>query len=69
MTVIIFTKKLEHESNITNNITRHNHNNYEHKTIKQANEHITHINNYDTELNYYNKESLDKLNWLLLFVP
>ena len=29
-----FTKKIEHTNNITNNITRHNHNNYEHNVIK-----------------------------------
>ena len=28
-----FTKKVEHTNNITNNITRHNHNNYEHNVI------------------------------------
>ena len=31
-----FTKKIEHNNNITNNITRHNHNNYEHNVIKKG---------------------------------
>ena len=31
--------------NITDNITRHNHNNYEHN-VKTVNEHIKHVNNY-----------------------
>ena len=53
-----FTKKIEHNNNITNNITRHNHNNYEHNVIKRINKHIKHINNYDTEVNYYSKKSL-----------
>ena len=29
-------KKIEHTNNITNNITRHNHNNYEHNVIQKA---------------------------------
>ena len=29
-----------------NNITRHNHNNYEHNVIKKVNKHIKHINSY-----------------------
>ena len=40
--------------------TRPNHNNYEHNVIKQLHKHIKHINNYGTELNYYNKKPLDK---------
>ena len=28
--------------------------------IKHAHKHITHINSYDTEINHYNKKSLDK---------
>ena len=28
-----FTKKTEHKNNITNDTTRHNHNNYEHNVI------------------------------------
>ena len=54
------TKKIHNTSNITNNITRHNHNNYEHNVIKKVHKHITHINNYDTEINYYSKKSLNK---------
>ena len=30
-----FTQEIEHKTNITNNITRHNHNNYEHNAIKR----------------------------------
>ena len=54
---------IEHKDNITNNITRHNHNNYEHNVIKRINQHIKQINNYDTEVNYYSKKSLDKDNY------
>ena len=50
-----FTKKLEHTSNITNNITGHSHNNYEHNVIKNSQKHIKHITFYDTEINYYKK--------------
>ena len=39
----------------TNNITRHNRNNYKHNVIKKVNKHIQHINDYDTEINYYTK--------------
>ena len=55
-----FTKKNFNTSNITNNITRHNHNNYEHNVIKKVHKHIKNINNYDTEINYYNKKSVNK---------
>ena len=55
-----YTKKNFNTSNITNNITRYNHNNYEHNVIKKVHKHITHINNYDTEINHYNKRSLNK---------
>ena len=55
-----YTKKNFNTSNITNNVTRHNHNNYGHNVIKHIHTHITHINNYDTEINYYNKKSLNK---------
>ena len=55
-----FTKKIEHTNYITNNITRHNHNNYEHNVIKKVHKHIKHINNYDTEINYYNKKPPNK---------
>ena len=55
-----FTKKNFNTSNTTNNITRHSHNNYEHNVIKKVHKHIKHINNYDTEINYYNKKSLNK---------
>ena len=58
-----FTKKINNTSNITNNITRHNHNNHEHNVIKKVNQHITRINNYDTEISYYNKASLNKNNY------
>ena len=52
-----FTKNIEHTNNITNNITRHNHNNYEPNVFKTV-KHITHINDYATEINYYNKKPL-----------
>ena len=55
-----YTKKNFNSHYITNNITRHNHNNYEHNVIKKVHKHIKHINNYDTEINYYNKKSLNK---------
>ena len=55
-----FTKKIENTHNITNIITRHNHNNYEHNLINIINKHINYIYNYDTEVNYYSKESLNK---------
>ena len=51
-----YTETNFNTSNITNNITRHNHNNYEHNVIKKVYKHITHISNYDTESNYYNKK-------------
>ena len=57
-----YTQKNFNTSNITNNITRHNHNNYEHNLIKRVNKHIKHINNYDTEINYYSKKSHNKKN-------
>ena len=57
-----FTKKITHKTNIANNITRHNHNNYEHTATKRINKHMKHINNYDAEVNYYNKKSLNKGN-------
>ena len=44
-----FTKKIEHTSNITNAIARHNHNSYEHNVSKNVNKRITPINNYVTE--------------------
>ena len=54
------TKQINNTSNTTNNITRHNHNNYEHNVIKKLHKHIKHINDYDTEINYHNKKSLNK---------
>ena len=38
-----YTKKNINTCNITNNITRHNHNNYEHNVIKKVHTHIKHI--------------------------
>ena len=55
-----YTKKNFNTSNITNNITRHNHNNYEHNVIKKVHKHINNIHNFDTEINYYKKKSLNK---------
>ena len=45
---------------ITNNITRHNHNNYEHNVTKMINKHVRHINNYDTEIHYYNMKAANQ---------
>ena len=47
---------MENTNNITNNITRHSHNNFEHNVIKKVNQHRQHINNYDTEINYYSEK-------------
>ena len=59
-----FTKKIEHKHNMINNVTRHNHNNYAHNVIeKKVRKHIKHINNYNTEINYYSKRSLSKKNY------
>ena len=54
-----YTKKNFNTSKITNNITRHNHNNYEHNVIKQVHKHMKDINDYDTEISYYNKKPLN----------
>ena len=61
------TEKIKHTSNIANNIARHHHNNYEHNVIQKVNQHIKHISNYDTEINYYNKKSLNKKNYYNLY--
>ena len=61
--MITILKKIEHTTNITNNTTRHNRNNYEHNAIKNVDEHIKHSTNYDTEINYYRKKSLNKKNY------
>ena len=60
-----YTKKINNTSNITNNITRHIHDNHEHIVTKKIHNHIKHINNYDTEINYsyYNKKSFNKKNY------
>ena len=55
-----YTKKMFNTSNITNNITIHNHSNYEHNVIKQVHKHIKHINDYATGMNCYSKKSLNK---------
>ena len=46
-----YTKKNFNTSNATNNITRHNHRNYEHNVINKVHKHIKHISNYDTDIN------------------
>ena len=56
-------KKNFNTSNTTNNITIHNHNNYEHNVIKRVHKHIKHIDNYDTERHYYNKQSHNKTHY------
>ena len=53
------TKKNFNTSNITNTVARHNHNNCEHNVIKKVHTHMKHINNYGTEINYYNKKPLN----------
>ena len=58
-----FTKKIEYKSNITNDITRQSHNNYEHNVIQKVHKHIEHIRNYDTEINHYSKKSLENTNY------
>ena len=58
--ISILLKNNFNTSNITNNITRHNHNNYEHNVIKKVHKHINNNNNYDTEINYYSKKSINK---------
>ena len=55
-----FTKKIEHKLNTTNDITRHNHNNYEHNVIKNVHKHIKHIDNYDIGVIFFSKKSLNK---------
>ena len=58
-----FAKKIEHTSIITNNITRHDHNNYELDIMNKADKRIKHINNYDTEIYNYNKTSRNTNNY------
>ena len=67
MIIFIAERKREHTNNLTSNITKHNHNNYEHNVIKKDNIHIKHINSYGTERNYYNKKSLNKKNYYNLY--
>ena len=43
-------------------MARHNHNNCDHNVIKEVNKHMKHISNYDTEINYYNKNPLNTKN-------
>ena len=59
---ISILQRIYNTSNIINNITRLNHNNYEHNVIKNVHEHINHINNYDTEITYC-KKSLNNKNY------
>ena len=66
MIIILSQRKCNIQANnITNNITRHNHNNYEHNVINMINEHFKRINNYDTENNYYNKKPFNTNNYNL----
>ena len=62
-----FLQRKQNINNTTNDITRHNHNNYEHNVIKKVHGHIKRINNYDTEVNYYSKESLNKKGYYNLY--
>ena len=63
MIAIIFTKEIGHTNNITNNIARHNHNNYAHNVVKKVHKHIKHTNSCDTEINYYSRKSLNNKNY------
>ena len=65
--IIIILKRIFNTSNITNHITRHNHNNYEPNLIKHVHKHIKHINNYDSEKNCYNKKSLNKKQYYIFY--
>ena len=67
MIISISQRKTEHTNNITNNTTRHNHNNYEHHVIQKVNNHIEHISSYGTEINYYIKKSLNKKTYYNLY--
>ena len=58
-----FTKKIKHTGDITNNITRHTNNKYEHKAIKKVHTHINRMTNYCTEVNYCNKKSYNKTSY------
>ena len=60
---ISILQRINNTSNITNNITRHNHNNYEHNVIQKVNKRIKHISNYGTEINHYSQKSLNKKNY------
>ena len=54
-----YAKKINNTSNITNTITKHNHNNYEHNVIKKVNKHIKHINNlYNDTFNFRKIENI-----------
>ena len=55
-----FTEKAEHTNNITNNITRHNHNTYGHNVTNTVNQHIKHINNHGTQIEYYHNKPYNK---------
>ena len=50
-----YTKKREHTNSITNNITKHNHNNYERNIIKTVNKHIKHFNNFYNDIFNFGK--------------
>ena len=54
--MITITLQRKHKNKTTNNITRHNHNNYEHNVIKKVHKHIKHINNYDAEKNLWQEK-------------
>ena len=64
---MLVTKKPENTNHTTINITRHNHNNYEHNVIKNINTYIKHIDNYDTDITYYNKKSFNNNNYYNLY--
>ena len=50
---------MNNTSNITNNVTKHNHNNYEHNVIKKVNKHMKHIDNfYNDTFNFRKIENI-----------
>ena len=58
--MIIIISQRKHTHNITNNITRDNHNNYEHNVIKKLIKIRKHVNSYDTDINYLIRSHLIK---------
>ena len=54
-----YTKGMNNTRNITNNITKHNHNNYEHNVLTKVNKPIKHNNNlYSDTFNFRKTENI-----------